>query len=402
MSDTTTNSPNPIPGGLMDDPGASALQEGEFGLDGDLRSTMLQALETHFQNTDDTTDTNDAATADGIDQPPATPSPDAAPPASGEDGAGGGGDAGEGAAPADPASSPPSTPPPGEDATQFSLDQYAEQYFGTRLNPAQARELFSVLGGLQSLTPAQRAQVDRIVAGGAPDQYPVTQAQPVQQTQAPITQPGPPATPAQGIGTAGPFALPPRPDDEYEAQIYDKYIAPLANATTSQLANIQAEIDRNTQAQLAREQQEIMSAVEQTANAWRADHPVLSDGEFDALTDKVARSQVFPAMIRTHGNPADATRAVLDQFFWADPALRSKALANVASGRVAGDPNAVDPNSPIAQQNADLEKNRQARAASVAGGGGSATPRGTVPQPKDSAGRKAAMIQELAAQGDFS
>jgi hypothetical protein len=381
----------------MDDPGASALQEGDFGLDGDLRATMLQALETHFQE-------NDADEADGTDQPPATPSPDAATPAPGEDGAGGGGDAGEGAAPDDLAPAAPGAAPtvPGtpEDAMQFSLDAYAQEYFGTKLTPAQARELFSVLGGLQSLTPAQREQVDRIVAGGAPDQYPVTQGQPV----APITQP--PATPPSATSPTSPlgqpFSLPPRPDDEYEAQLYDKYIAPLAAATTTQLSQIQAEIDRNTQAQLAREQQEIMAAVESSANAWRAEHPVLTQGEFDALTDKVARSQVFPAMVRTHGSPAEATRAVLDQFFWADPNLRSKALANVASGRAAGDPHTIDPDSPVAQQNAALEANRQARAASVAGGGGAATPRGAVPQPKDAAGRKQAMIQELAQQGDFS
>lgn len=391
---------NPIPGGLIDDPGASALQEGEFGLDGDLRATMLAALESRW-NADDpgATQLDDAADSDALPGPdPATPSPDAAHPAPGEDGAGGG-DVGEGAAPVDPALTPGTPPPAAPPADiDFSLDSYAEQYFGTRLNPAQARELFAVLGGLQSLSPEQRAQVDSIVAGGAPNQYPVTTGQPVQQ-QVPITSPASPVTPA----AYAPPGLPPRPDDEYEASLYDKYIAPLAQSTQAQLADIQANIERTTAIQQAAEQSRIVAQIDSAATAWRDQHPILTPGEYDALTDRITRSGTFPALINAHrGDIPAATAAALDQFFWADPTLRARAIANVASGRQAGDPATPDPASPVAQQATAADIQRQARASAVAGGGGSTTPRGQAPTPKDAAGRKQAMIQELAAGGEFT
>lgn len=402
MSDQSTATPPPpardprgnqIPGGQVPDPGASALQEGDFGLDGDLRATMLAALEERWGKDDPDADADADADSTAADTD-ATPGPDPAttsPATTGEDGAGVGGDAGEGAAPVDPAQPPPGTPPTDED---FSLDQYAQDYFGTRLTPAQSRELFGLLGGLQAMSPEQRAQLDAILAGGAPNQYPATTGQPVQ----PIT-PGQAATPP-----ATPSHLPPRPPDEdYEAQrLYDQYIAPLATETSAQLEAIRAEQARITQAQLARQQQEMVSVIEAESAAWRAEHPVLSDGEFDALTDKIARSGVFAPLMHSQGNPAAATRAALDQFFWADPTLRARAVANIASGRAAGDPHTPDPDSPIAQQQAVAEAGRQARAASVTGGGGSATPRGQTPAPTTPDARKQAMIQTLAAEGNFS
>lgn len=395
---------NPVPGGLIDDPGASALQEDDFGLDGDLRATMLAALESRW-NADDPgateleSDTQTAADSDATSGPdPATPSTTPVV----EDGAGVGDvGVGEGAAPVDPTLTPdPGTPSP-EDA-QFSLDTYAEQYFGTRLNPAQARELFAVLGGLQNLTADQRAQVDQIVAGGAPNQYPVTTGQPVPQ-QVPVTSPAPP--PATTPGLPGPAAgLPPRPpDDDYEAQrMYDQYIAPLAASTQQQLADIQANIAHTTATQQAAEQDRVVAQIEAAATTWRDAHPVLTPGEYDALTDRITRSGTFPALINAHrGDIPAATAAALDQFFWADPTLRARAIANVASGRAAGDPTTLDPTSPVARDAASADIQRQARAASVAGGGGSTTSRGQAPTPKDSASRKQAMIQTLAAEGNF-
>ena len=417
MTDTTQTRGNPVPGGQVDDPGASDLQSGDFGLDGDLRATMLAALESRWNADDpgattlddDDSSTQPAADSDATPGPdPATTSPDAATPAAGEGGAGvGDAGGGEGAAPVDP--SPPADPgTPSTDDAQFNLDAYAEQYFGTRLNPAQARELFAVLGGLQSLTPDQRAQVDQIVAGGAPNQYPVTTGQPVQQQTypVPVTQPGTSNPPATSPATP-PVApnLPPRPpDDDYEAQrLYDQYIAPLAQSTQVQLAMIQENIAATTRAQQAAEQERVVAQIEASATSWRAQHPILSDGEYDALTDRITRSGTFPALINAHrGDVQAATAAALDQFFWADPNLRARAIANVASGRQAGDPSTPDPTSPVAQQAASADLQRQGRAASVAGGGGSTTSRGQTPAPKDSASRKAAMVQELAAQGDFS
>lgn len=403
---TPTRDSNPIPGGLIPDPGASALQEGDFGLDGDLRATMLAALESRWNADnpgattlpDDDASTQSAADqAAGANQPdPATPSTAVAPTPALEDGAGVGGDAGEGAAPVDPALLPPGTPPSTSaptPASDFDLNAYARDYFGTNLTPDQARELFGVLGGLQALTPEQRYTLDQTLAGGAPNQYPATTGQPVQ----PITPgPAPSSSPP-----ANPLGLPPRPDDEYEARIYDQYIAPLAAATQAQLSDVQANIARTTQAQLDRQRAEADAQIASSASAWRAQHPILTDGEYDALTDRIIRSGTFGPLVQAHGSVAAATSAALDQFFWADPTLRQKAIANIASGRQAGDPSTSDPTSPVAQQAASDAAQRQGRAASVAGGGGNSTPRGPAPAPTDAASRKQAMIQELAAQGDF-
>ncbi len=390
MTDQTTDpAPNSarsdgVPGGLQDDPGASALQEGEFGLDGDLRATMLAALEQKW-NADDpgSTQLDDDSPADTEPLPAPAPSS----PATGEDGAG----AGEGAAPIDP---DPGTPPTA-DGDDFSLDAYAQEYFGTRLTKDQSRELFGMLGGLQAMSPDQRAQLDAILAGGQTNQYPATTGQPITpaQQQQPQQSSAPPVS-----------NLPPRPaDDDYEAQrLYDTYIAPLAASTQEQLSALQAEQSRITQAQLARQHAETVTIIEAESAKWRAEHPVLTDGEYDALTDRIARSGVFAPMIHSQGSPAAATRAALDQFFWADPTFRDRAVANIASGRQAGDPNTVDPTSAVAQQQAEITSGRQARAGSVVGGGGSTTSRGQAPTPKDADSRRAALIQALATEGDFS
>lgn len=380
-----------VPGGLTDDPGASALQEGDFGLDGDLRTTMLRALEQRW-NPDDpgqtTLDDDDSTSADTAATPdPASDSP------TGEDGAGAGGEGdGEGAAPVDPsaAATPPGTPP-SDARDDFSLDEYASQYFGTRLTRDQARNLFATLNGLQNLTPQQREELDHVLSGGQAGQFPATTGQPIQQTQPSITPESPPGLPSRPL------------DDDYEAQqYYDRFIAPLAQTTQAQLSTIQQQIAQTTAAQQARERAEHEAQITRASEEWRARHAGLTDGEYDALVERITRSGVFAPMVQSQGNVTAATHAVLDQFFWADENLRARAIANLASGRAAGDPATVDPSSPVAQQQAADDAQRQARAASVAGGGGSTTSRGAAPAPKDAAGRKAAMIQELAAEGDFS
>jgi hypothetical protein len=117
--------------------------------------------------------------------------------------------------------------------------------------------------------------------------------------------------------------LPPRPDDEYEAQLYDKYIAPLANATAAQLAAVNENIAATTRAQQQADQERAAAIIETSATQWRAQYPMLSDGEYDALTDRIARSGTFPAMIAAHRQDiAAATRATLEQNFWADEQLR--------------------------------------------------------------------------------
>ncbi len=409
MSDQAADTRPPVTHGHVDDPGD--LQLGDHGLNGDLRAAMLSALEKNWQPDGAPDglpdDNNDAATAAGSPQPDPATTTTQAPTPGVEDGAGAGGEApgaGDGAAP-DPALGAPAAPAPTPAPDdQFSLDAYARDYFGTSLTPDQARELFGIVGGLQSLTPEQRRILDQTLAGGQPGQYPATIGQPTQpqHQQQPPLQPQPPyQDPAQSPPRAPAF-LPPRPDDEYEANIYDRYLAPLATQTEARLAAIQADIERTTQAQLARENAEMISHITRASDEWRSAHQDLTDGEYDALVDRVTRSGVFAPLVQAHGSPYVATQAALDQFFWADPNLRARAIANTASGRAEGDATQQDAGSPVAQQQASTEATRQARAASVAGGGGRSTPRGDQqPTPTDTAGRKSAMVNELASNHEW-
>lgn len=404
--------------GAVDDPGASALQEGDHGLNGDLRATMLAALQSSWTDPDNPPEDipDDAAAAAGGNQPDPASSPDPAsqPGDGGQAGAGGEPPAGTGAAPGQAGTGDPSAPPStggeegdanrgagGEGGDAFSLDRYAQEYFGTQLTRDQARDLFGVLGGLQQLTPEQRQMLDATLAGEQPGQYPATTGQPapplVQQPvqQVPGQQQLPPAQ--QPL----PQGLPPRPDDEYEAGIWDRYIAPLAQTFDSRLGTIQEQIAQTTQQQLARQQQEMDAQIAQAANDWRSSHPDITDGEYDALTNRIIQSGVFPPLVRAHGSPTAATQAALDQFFWADERLRSRAMANLASGRTqSGSP---DPDSPEAAQAAEAERQRQARASAVTGGGGSTTPRGdqqVVPKTRDE--RQRALVETIRAEGNFT
>lgn len=398
-SDTSTtppvNPPNQIPGGHHPDPGG--LQTDEFGLDGDLRSAMTQALEQVWSQGDEGEgNQNDDAATDAPSQDPAPPTP----PGDGTGGAGAGGEAAGEDAATDPAAAPapaptpptPSTDPSSED---FSLDEYASQYFGTRLNPQQARDLFGVLGGLQSLTPEKREYLDRVLSGQEQvPSYPATTGQPIT-PQAPSSAPQAPSQ--SPISPANlPPTLPPRPEDEYEAAIYDRYIAPLYNTFDQRLSTIQQQMEQTTQAQLVRQQQEATQRIETASTAWRTDHPDLTDAEYDSLTDSIVRSGTFPALVQAHGSVEAATRAAFEQHFWATPHLRERAIANIASGRAPGDRATTDPSSPTSQANLTADAERQARAASVAGGGGAATPRGNTPPPTTPEGRKTAMIAEIA------
>lgn len=398
-SDTTSppsSPPNQIPGGHHPDPGG--LQTGEFGLEGDLRSAMTQALEQVWGQGDgdegEGNQTDDAAT-DAPAQDPAPPPP----PGDGTGGAGAGGEAAGEEAATDPAAAPAPAPTPSTDpaSEDFSLDEYAAQYFGTRLTPQQARDLFGVLGGLQSLTPEKREYLDRVLSGQEQvPSYPATTGQPITPQPSPTpTSTPPPSSPSQLSPSNLPPTLPPRPDDEYEAAIYDRYIAPLYNSFDQRLTTIQSQIEQTTQAQLIRQQQEASTRIESASTAWRADHPDLTDAEYDSLTDSIVRSGTFPALVQAHGSIEAATRAAFEQHFWATPHLRERAIANIASGRAPGDRSTPDPSSPTSQANLTADLERQARAASVAGGGGAATPRGATPPPTTPEGRKSAMIAEL-------
>lgn len=367
------------------------LQTDDFGLDGDLRSVMERSLEAAFADdlAKDTPDSPADTAATPAPAPDASSAPTQGQPTEG--GAGGGGAAAPGAAPGD-ATSPPA-PTDSSAAGDFSLDAYARDYFGTNLDRDTAAHLFSVLGNLQSASPEQRQQIDAILAGRGIPQLP-------QHQQPALPDPAAGVGPAQPAPAAPPVPayLPPRPPDtDYEAQrVYDTVVLPAFQAQQQQLDAIRADIARTTTAQQQAQQAAAEQRINAASSAWRNDHPILSDGEFDALTNEVVRSGTFPALIAKHGGDIDAaTRAIYEQHFWTNPALRDRAMANAASGR---DPmtSLPDAASAVAEQQRAVEEGRRALAASVAGGGGQPTQRApSAPRNKDE--RKAAMVGEIAA-----
>lgn len=411
MTDAATTSNDLVPGGQHDDP--NDLRTDDFGLGGDLRKQLTDAL-TKVWDADDPGATpipDDTA-------PPATPSPDdtgsadtAATPApapetspadaqgqQGEDGAGGGraaDDGGGAATQTSPATTPPA-PTNAGDATgdDFDLGEFLNGYFGTPLNKEQAQYLAGAFANLQSLSPQQRAELDRVLAGGQPNAYPATMGQAVSHQTAPESLTTPPDDPALAV-------LGNRPDDDYLGAQWDMNAATI-RANSQRLDQIQAEIERNTQAEMQRQAQAHAARIEEAKASWREQHKDLADAEFDGLLKRAELSQTFPGLVAAHhGDITAATNALLEQHYWSDPALRERAIANIASGRQAGDATQVDPANGVAQQQAAVDAGRQQLASSVAGGGGSVTPATATP-PTDPDKRKAAMAQEIAANHDFT
>lgn len=414
MSDTTATPQTIVPGGQVDDP--NVLRTDDFGLGGNLRDQLVTALTERWNPDDPGATTLDE---DGSADTAATPAPaqqpdDSQDPPQGQpsqDGAGGGraaeDDGTGGAATPPPATDdtpPPGTQPPAQPTDQevFDLNAYARDYFGTDLTRDQSQRLFSMLSRLQSLTPDEQAWIDGVLSGGQAGQYPGTMGQPAsggsQQVQPTV------GTAPQGQSADDPAVavLGARPDnDEYAAQQWD-LTARGIRWQAEQTAAIQADIARTTQFQMEQAQAQAAAKVDTAVQAWRTSYPVMSDGEFDGLVQRAAQTGQLPALVaHHHGDVEAATRALLEQQFWADPTLRERAIANVASGRAPGDAATVDPASPVAQQQQVADQGRQALASSVAGGGGSVTP-ATQTVPKDPEQRKAAMAAEIAAQHDFT
>lgn len=430
MSDTTSaptqsDAQRFVPGGppAAEEPG---VQDGDFGVGpdaGDLKTQLLTALESRW-NADDpgATTLDDEPAPDGSQPDPASgppasspadtaatpapaPQPDGEPtPTQGQPddqgGAGGGGAASDGTAAGPPDASAPSAPAPTtpQDADQFDMGAYFNDYFGTPLTREQAANLAGMISGLQALSPQQRAELDRVLAGGQPGQYPATMGQAV--------QPQPPMHPQQQMPDAAQdpavAILGPRPDnDEYAAAQWDMS-ARLARASHEQTEAIRADIARTTEVQQAQERERLNTQVTAAQSAWREQYKgVLSDAEFDGLTQRAYQSGTFPALhAQYHGDVDAAVRALYEQQFWADESFRSRAIANLSSGRVAGDPTQVDPASPVAQQQAAVDQGRQALASSVSGGGGSITPQ-SAGVPTDPDKRKAAMVAELQGAHDW-
>lgn len=408
MTDTR---PDVQPGGQPSDH-PEGIRTDDWGTSGDLREQITRALEQRW-NADDP-----GATTLDDDSPPslpddtgsadtaATPDPAPEPSPSGpsqrqpdEAGAGDGraADTTGGAATPDVPAAPdpaPTTPP---SADEFDAGKYLNDYFGTNLTREQAEHVAGVIGGLQALSPEQRRMLDEALSGGQPYQYPATTGTPA--------QPAPQMQQAQGQPPADDPAvavLGPRPDnDEYAAQQWDT-TARAVRYNHEQTSALRADIDAQTRAELARTQAANQARIDNAANDWRSTYSDLSDGEFQALSDRAVRSGTFPALVAAHHGDVDAaTRALYEQTFWSDPDLRARAIANISSGRAPGDSGTVDPSSPVAQSQAEVDAGRQALASSVSGGGGS-VPRASTGVPADPAQRKAAMVAEIQAQGDFT
>lgn len=400
-----------IPGGPLED-SPEGVQDGDFGLGGDLSRQLVEALEKRW-NADDpgaTTLEDDTPTptvppsADTAATPVPAPDPATGAEPAAEDGGGGerAADAPDGAATvASDDTTPPAAATLDPASDDFSPGAYFDEFFGTHLTREQAQELAGMIGGLQALSPAQRARLDEVLARG-PGEYPATMGQQPQQHpeyQANPPQPQVAVDPASDPAVA---ILGPRPDtDEYLAAQWD-ISARLARAQHQSNEALRADIARTTQMEMQRQQEANAARITAAEDAWRSKYPVLTPAEFDGLKDRAIRSGTFPALVaQYHGDVGQAVDAVYEQHFWADPALRQKAVANLASGRTAGDPATPDPSSPVAQQQAETEAGRRALASSVAGGGGSITPSSTS-LPTDPDKKKQAMVQELASQHDFT
>lgn len=413
MSDTQTPAPTApsappasVPGGpLQSDAELDGLRGDDFGLDGDMRKQLVDAL-TERWNPDADPDDQPVPPADTAATPVPAPDPSTTGPSQSqpdEDGAGDGG----AAEPQTPAAGDQGVAPPVPAPTpeEVDLNALARDYFGTALTREQSQELFGILGGLQALSPQQRARLDQLIAqeqlGQAP-QYPVS-GQPdyaPQPQPAPQQQPTPPA-PADDPAVS---ILGPRPDDDYTAQVWDLN-ARAVRAQQQQIADIQANIAHQTQLDQQRQHEANVARVNSATETWRARHALLNDDEYRGLYQRVEQSGQFPAAVAAHhGDVAAAVESVFDQHFWSDPRFRERAMANAASGRDPMDPGQTDPTSPVAQQQRELEQGRQQLAGSVAAGGGSATPPpGTAtPVPSDPASKHAAMVAELQGTHDFT
>lgn len=398
MTDTR---PDVSPGGHPPDQD-EGVRTDDWGTSGDLREQLTRALESRWNADDpgattlDDPDPNDATTGSADTAATPDPAPDASPDnlsqgQSDEEGAGDGraADDATGVAAAPDA---PATPSPAPD--DFDAGQYLNDYFGTNLTREQAEHVAGVIGGLQALSPDQRRMLDEALAGGQPYQYPATTGVPAQ-----MQPTAPPAPTAEDPAIA---VLGPRPDnDEYAAQQWD-ITARGVRWNAEQTQALRADIDAQTRAEMQRQQAANQVRIDSAASSWRESYSDLSDGEFQAISDRAVRSGTFPALVAAHHGDVDAaTRALYEQTFWSDPNLRARAIANIASGRAAGDSGTVDAKSPVAQSQAEVDAGRQALASSVSGGGGS-VPRASTGVPADPEQRKAAMIAELQAQGDFT
>lgn len=405
--------PSLVPGGQVDDP--NELRTDDFGLGGDLRKQLVDALEKKWNpedpgatTLDDETDDSSADTAATPAPAPETSQPDASQGQAAQDGAGGGRAADEGGgaatqAPTDDTTPPaPTTAPTAEE--EFDLKAYVRDYFGTDLTREQSQRLFGMLSRLQSLSPEEQAYLDQVLSGGQQGQFPATLGQPAQPQQQVVAPPYPGQTGHQADASPDPAVavLGPRPDaDEYAAQQWD-LTARAVRAQSEQLSAIEQNIAATTRAQQEQQYQQAVARIDSAQSAWREQYKVLSDGEFDGLVARAAQTGTFPALIQAHhGDIEAATNALLEQQFWADKNLRERAIANIASGRQPGDATQLDPSSPVAQDAAAADAGRQALAGSVAGGGGSITPQ-TTAVPKDPEKKKQAMVQELASQHDFT
>lgn len=272
--------------------------------------------------------------------------------------------------PAEPPADEPvvEEPTPEQQQVAADLNEYARARYNRDLTPEEARAIFDMaaLGqDIAALTPQQRLAIQQVMYGEAP----VT------------TQPSA-ATGPGGVGTATPTPPDPSPldaldpDDPY-AQVISAATAPLQ----ARLDALQADLAQRAATDQANARAAEESAINAAVQTWRADKADLTDPEFAAIEAAITANggvlyHNFRAQLR---DPSLAIRAALDFAHDTNPALMEREIAR----RVA----AASPSTE------DLA--RQARAASVAGGGGSAVPRDEI-IPANAADRQSLLTQEIA------
>lgn len=330
---------------------------------GHFTDRIREAMRAHFdtlENDASSTPSTDASSGDGVepegqgesapsDAPVAEIVPDASVPAEdardeGEGEVGGG-------EPAD--ASQPAVASTTAASGFADLNDYARRVYGRELNADEAAALFQgarLMSEMASLSEPQRLAIQQVMQGG------------VEGVQAGAEE-----------GRSQPVLDPDDPD----AELYQRFIAPLESRLN--------EITQAQEAERVRAQQEEQRIIADQAtaaiNTWREAHPDLTDAEVEQLALRGGQTGMFPALLAHHNKDVSAaTHQLLDQLYWNDPDFREREFARQHAAQTTA-------NAP--------QQARAQKAASVAGGGGSAVPRDDL-TPQSPADRRAAFAAGIA------
>jgi hypothetical protein len=166
-----------------------------------------------------------------------------------------------------------------------------------------------------------------------------------------------------------------------EPQVEDD-LDELEPAVAQRIRDLEARLEAVTATQDNGEQERITAALQHGAQQFAAEYK-LEPAEMERLEQAIVQYQSLTGHIRYTGDYAAGMRSALEQAYWADPELRSRAL-----------------NAQIVEQAAkDAETRQQTsakkrKAGSLSGSGGS-VPR-TAPVPSTPQDKRAAMVAEIA------